>query len=224
VQEVAAGTHSIELVLGSATRVDGVVRGAGGRGLSTSVLVRGNGEEELQVDTDEQGRFSLSLAPGSWFFGTRSARSSRLVMISGRSQHVELGVPDESCEVTVRGRPAPTAVMLVPAGVAWAPTVDVLYSNSQTPAGVVELGAEGVGFVGRGLECGAWKAHAIYNSEVVSADAVLSPRSPAVVTVKPEVLSGGEYGGHLTGMIPMMEKGQANLEEILKEPPPQLVE
>ncbi|MBL8920792.1 MAG: carboxypeptidase regulatory-like domain-containing protein [Myxococcaceae bacterium] len=187
---VPAAKGSAEVVLVSATRVSGEVRGSGGRPIVTSVVVRGPGEEELRVDTDEQGRFSLSLAPGNWFFGTRASRASLAVAVSGKELRVDLGVPDDACELTVRGVPLPGNVYLVPATSSWVPDETVLFETIGTPPGTVTLGLDGPAFVGRGLPCGSYQVHALYGSETVSSQVTLSRGTPGALTVRSPSLSG----------------------------------
>ncbi len=177
VAEVPAGAKGpIEIVLGGPTRVEGVVRGTG-RTIVTTVIARGPDDQEVQVDTDVQGRFSLTMSPGFWQFGTRASRAFSSIKISGREQRIELGAADGACEVTVRGAPMPNAVYLVPAGVSWEPGVDDEMMGGLPPrpaAGVIELSAEGAAFVGRGLACSSYQVHASYVGEVVSAPVSLS--------------------------------------------------
>ncbi|MER2564073.1 MAG: carboxypeptidase-like regulatory domain-containing protein [Myxococcaceae bacterium] len=223
--EVPAGKTNVELVLLPATRVEGTVRGAGGRPLVTSVIARGPSGEEVQVDTDAQGQFSIALAPGHWFFGTRASRSSKSVVISGRTQRVELGVPDDACEIVVRGVPIPSSVMLVPPGLEWSPGPDLLYEISTVPAGVVALGADGTGFVGRGVACGSWRVMALYGSEVVSSSVSLTRGQPSIVTVSAPSLAGvGDSMGmnHVsergfTETMENLERGQRTIDELIQQ-------
>ncbi|MBM4779363.1 MAG: carboxypeptidase regulatory-like domain-containing protein [Archangiaceae bacterium] len=229
--EVPAGKTNVELVLLPATRVEGTVRGPGGRPMVTSVTARGPGGEEVQVDTDDRGQFSIALAPGNWFFGTRAARSSRSVLVTGRTQRVDLGVPDDACEITVRGVPIPSSVMLVPPGTRWEPGPDMLYELSQVPAGIVSLGLDGTTFVARGVACGPWAVHAVYGTEVVTSNVTLSRGSPANVTVSaPSLASIGDSMGmnHVserafTDSMENLDRGQKNLDELL-QPSPQNAE
>lgn len=221
--EVPAGKTNVELVLLPATRVEGTVRGPGGRPLLTSVMARGPSSEEVQVDTDAQGQFSIALAPGHWFFGTRASRSSKSVLISGRTQRVDLGVPDDACEVVVRGVPIPSSVMLVPPGVEWSPGPDLLYETSSVPAGVLALGLDGTGFVGRGVACGSWSVMALYGSELVTSSVSLSRGSPSVVTVRaPSLAAIGDSMGmnhvserSFSESLNNLERGQRNIDELL---------
>jgi protocatechuate 3,4-dioxygenase beta subunit len=216
-----------ELVLLPATRVSGVVRGAGGRPVVTSVTARGPAEEELRVDTDEQGRFSLALAPGNWFFGTRASRASVAVAVSGREQRVELGVTDDACEVAVRGVPLPASVFLVPANVAWVPDEMALYETIATPVGTVALGLDGSAFVGRGVPCGSYQVHALYGAEVVSSQVTLTRGAPGSVTVRaPSLASVGDAVGmrhpsHRPEIMNLMEnvEGGQSIDRIVEQLP-----
>lgn len=218
VAEVLPGTKGpIEIVLSGPTRVEGVVRGTG-RSIVTTVIARGPDEQELQVDTDVQGRFALTMSPGFWQFGTRASRAFSSIKISGREQRIELGAADGACEVTVRGAPMPNAVYLVPAGLSWEPTpgdemMDVL--PTRPIAGVVELSAEGTAFVGRGLGCSSYQVHASYVGEVVSTPVTLSVGGTQV-EVMPKRLSsvGGSLGmryREIPELAPLNEKLPENL-------------
>lgn len=224
--EVPAGKTNVELVLLPATRVEGTVRGPGGRPLVTSVTARGPNSEEVQVDTDAQGQFSIALAPGHWFFGTRASRSSKSVLITGRTQRVDLGVPDDACELSVRGVPIPSAVMLVPPGAEWEPGPDMLYeASSSAPAGVVSLGLDGTSFVARGVACGSWTVHAVYGTEVVTSNVSLTRGSPSVVTVRaPSLASIGDSMGmnhvserSLNDVMDSLDRGQKHLDELIEQ-------
>lgn len=225
--EVPAGKTNVELVLLPATRVEGTVRGPGGRPLVTSVMARGPSSEEVQVDTDAQGQFSIALAPGHWFFGTRASRSSKSVAISGRTQRVDLGVPDDACEIVVRGVPIPSSVMLVPPSVEWSPGPDLLYETSSVPEGVLALGLDGTGFVGRGVACGSWRVMALYGSEIVTSSVSLSRGSPSVVTVRaPSLAAIGDSMGmnhvserEFSESIGNLEQGQKNIDALLQPAP-----
>ena len=196
--DVQVGAGSVEIVLTPPTRIEGVVRSSGNRTVVTTVVIRGSGDEEVQVDTDAEGRFQVALAPGMWFFGTRASQTSTSVRVTGRQQRVELGITDEACEISVRGLPSPSSVMLVPAGVTWVPSAGGAIFEmeaGEVPAGAVSLGSGGTGFVGRGLACGAWVVHAVYGSQVVSTPVTLG-RGPNPVTIRPPSLSavGDEVG------------------------------
>ncbi len=193
--DVPVGKGAVELVLTPPTRIEGLVRSNGNRAVVTTVLIRANSDEEVQIDTDAEGRFQVSLAPGTWFFGTRASQTSTSVRVSGRQQRVELGIADEACEVTVRGLPLPGSVMLVPASLAWAPAPAFEEGPGDVPPGTVSLGPGGAGFVGRGLSCGAWVVHAMFGTQVVSTPVTLG-RGPNTVTVSPPSLSvvGEELG------------------------------
>ncbi|MDP3234195.1 MAG: carboxypeptidase-like regulatory domain-containing protein [Myxococcales bacterium] len=193
--EVPVGKGFVEIVLTPPTRIDGLVRSTGNRPVVTSVLIRGSGDEEVQVDTDAAGRFQVALAPGTWFFGTRASQTSTSVRVSGRQQRVELGITEEACEVSVRGLPLPVSVMLVPAAIAWTPQSSYDFDLGDVPAGAVSLGSGGSGFAGRGLSCGAWVVHAMYGAQVVSMPVTLV-RGPNSVTVRPPNLAsvGDEVG------------------------------
>lgn len=224
--EVPAGKTKVELVLLPATRVEGTVRGPGGRPMVTSVTARGPNAEELQVDTDGQGQFSIALAPGHWFFGTRASRSSKSVLISGRTQRVELGVPDDACEVAVRGVPIPTSVMLVPPSIEWEPGPDMMYETSSVPEGIVSLGLDGAAFVARGIACGSWKVHAVYGTEIVTSSASLTRGSPSVITVRaPSLASIGDSMGmnHVSDRgafseaLENIDRNQKQLDELIEQ-------
>lgn len=195
--DVPVGKGQVEIVLTPPTRIDGIVRSTGNRAVVTSVLIRGSDDEEVQVDTDADGRFQVALAPGMWFFGTRASQTSTSVRVTGRQQRVELGITDEACEISVRGLPAPSSVMLVPTTSDWAPSAGPMFEidRDDVPAGAVSLGSGGAGFVGRGLPCGAWVVHAVYGAQVVSTPVTLG-RGPNAVTVRPPSLSsvGEEVG------------------------------
>ncbi|MBL8936981.1 MAG: carboxypeptidase regulatory-like domain-containing protein [Archangium sp.] len=231
VVEVPAGKTSVELVLLPATRVEGTVRGAGGRPLVTSVTARGPSGDEVQVDTDAQGQFTVALAQGNWFFGTRASRSSKSVLITGRTQRVDLGVPDDACEIAVRGVPIPSSVMLVPPGVEWSPGPDMLYELGVVPPGIVSLGLDGTAFVARGIACGSWSVHAVYGTEVVTSTATLTRGAPANLTVRaPSLASIGDSMGMnhvservLNESIGNLERGQKDFEDLL-QPGPQNAE
>lgn len=218
--DVPVGKGFVEIVLTPPTRIDGLVRSTGSRGVVTSVLIRGSADEEVQVDTDAEGRFQVSLAPGTWFFGTRASQTSTSVRVSGRQQRVELGITDEACEVSVRGLPLPMSVMLVPSSLAWAPQSSYDSQSSDVPPGAVSLGSGGSGFVGRGLTCGTWVVHAMYGSKMVSTPVTLG-RGPNAVTVRPPSLSsvGDEVGmtrhGYPTAF--QEQEGVNRIDDLLKQ-------
>lgn len=195
--EVAVSQERVEVVLTPPTRVEGLVRGMGGRGLTTAVIARGVNDEQVQVDTDAEGRFTLALPQGLWLFGTRAQRSSVSVRITGRAQRVELGAPAESCELEVRGRPLPSMVTLVPESSDWTPVAGILeeFDATAVPPGAVALGLDAAAFVGRGLECGRFVVHAAYGTQLVSVPVTLS-RGPNTVSVNPPSLAsvGDELG------------------------------
>lgn len=227
---VPAAKGSADVVLVAATRVSGAVRGSGGRPIVTSVVVRGPGEEELRVDTDEQGRFSLALAPGNWFFGTRASRASVAVAVNGREQQVDLGVPDDACEIAVRGVPLPNNVFLVPAVSSWVPDESVSFETIGTPSGTVALGLDGPAFVGRGLPCGSYQVHALFGPETISSPVTLSRGTPGAVTVRsPSLSSVGEaigvrHSAHRSEVFIDNLESASQLNVKLGEPAPQVIE
>jgi hypothetical protein len=176
------------ITLGGPTRVEGVVRG---RSLVTAVFARGGDQEEVQVDTDAQGRFTLVLLPGTWQFGTRASRAFTSIRISGREQRIELGAVDDFCDVSVGGTPVPSAVYLVPAGTVWAAVAyDEFAVAGQAPVpGVIALSPEGTLFTGRGVGCAAYELQAVYPGEVVSQPISLS-RGANRINVQPRSLNG----------------------------------
>ncbi|MDP1919250.1 MAG: carboxypeptidase-like regulatory domain-containing protein [Myxococcales bacterium] len=215
--DVPVGKGFVEIVLTPPTRIDGLVRSSGNRGVVTSVLIRGSADEEVQVDTDAEGHFQVSLAPGTWFFGTRASQTSTSVRVSGRQQRVELGITDEACEVSVRGLPLPMNVMLVPASLGWAPESTYDLGSNDVPPGAVALGSAGSGFAGRGLTCGAWVVHAMYGSQVVWMPVTLG-RGPNIVTVRPPSLSsiGEEVGMTRHGPAGGGFRGDSRIDELLR--------
>ncbi|MDX2014341.1 MAG: carboxypeptidase-like regulatory domain-containing protein [Myxococcaceae bacterium] len=195
IETVRVSQAPIELTLRPPTRVDGVVRGPGGRPVTTTVVITDPTGEELHVDTDPQGQFSVALAAGRWVFGTRAFRTSSVVFVSGRSQRVELGASAESCEVRVLSAPLPTAVLIVPAGVeANVPSEFFSDVSTELSPGAIALGSDGAAFVGRGLPCGAVSVHAAYGMEMVETKATLRA-GPNVVTLSaPSLMQGDTFG------------------------------
>lgn len=162
---VALSDREVELVVVAPTRVEGQVRGKAGQVSVSTVVVSNTLREDLRVDTDAQGRFSLSVPPGTWLFGVRSLGVTRSVNVQGERLWVELGIPDEACELRVRSVPPPSAVWFAPKGVSWNP---MPFTDNVLPPGVVSLWAEGGAFVGRGLTCSAGEVFAEFGPEVRS--------------------------------------------------------
>jgi protocatechuate 3,4-dioxygenase beta subunit len=190
-EAVPVGEGSIELVLRPPTRVEGLVRGPGGRPVVTTVRVTSASGETIEVDSDPNGAFTVSLKAGRWVFGTRAFRTSQLVVVSGDSQRVELGAASEGCEVRVVSAPLPTGVLLFPPGVPVTAKANA-YSDlwMEPPLGAITLGSDGAAFVGRGVPCGAVTVQAIFGGlEVTTATATLGS-GPNVITVTAPSLWG----------------------------------
>lgn len=195
VEQVRVSPTPIELVLRPPTRVDGVVRGPGGRPVVTTVIITDPTGEPLEVDTNAQGQFSVALAAGRWVFGTRAFRTASVVVVSGRTQRVELGGPGESCEVRVSSAPLPSAVVIVPAGVEASLPAELFSDlSSELAEGAIALGSDGAAFVGRGLPCGPVTVHAAYGLEAVTTKATLVA-GPNIVTVSaPSLMPRDTFG------------------------------
>jgi hypothetical protein len=195
VETVRVTEAPLEVVLRPPTRVDGLVRGPGRRPVATSVTITGPTGEEVQLESDGQGLFSVALPAGRWTFGTRAFRTSSMVFVSGRTQRVELGAPSESCEVRVVGAPLPSGVVVAPAGVEVMGRAELYMDPGlQLTPGAFALGNDGAAFVGRGIPCGAVSVFATYLTETVETKATLGPGAN-VVTVAAPSLSQSETIG-----------------------------
>lgn len=195
--ELGARVDPVTIVLTPPTRVEGLVRGSGGRPVATSVIARGEGEQEYQVDTDAQGRFTLALQQGTWLIGTRASRSSAPFRISGRTARVELGGASERCELTVRGLPMPSGALLVPNGVPFAPDDPSMIDPLSLPSGAIALGTNGGVVGGRELPCGPWQLHAFFGEASTMVPVVLGP-GPNVITVNAPQLAGASSEMRIT--------------------------
>lgn len=196
IADVELGRGPVEIVLAPPTRIEGLVRGPGGRPVATSIVVRGELEEEHRLETDEQGQFAVSLPQGRWMFGTRVTGTAVAVLVKGRSQRVELGVPDEACTLEVRSVPLPSEVWLVPAGIEWSPPDSEFYDPAYAPPppGVVALALEGGVFRARSVPCGPWRVAARFLSKLVQQPLQLSKGTPGSLTLDAPPLSS--LGGH----------------------------
>lgn len=105
------------IVLGAGTKVNGRVLGPeGGRVTTVDVSSVGGLFPADEVETDGQGRFSLSLPEGLWSFSARSDRSARVVDVRGASLELELGDGPRDCGLVVTAPEPIVSFTLVPPG------------------------------------------------------------------------------------------------------------